>query len=538
MKEFKPTAEQTAILEHEESCVITACPGSGKTAVIAAKIRQTLLSTLKYRGVIAISYTRKASAELRRRCTFDGIDAHGSFFGTIDSFSISEIVRPFLPHFSSNAPKKLEVVKRNSLEGYTLEIFERLQSAEIDNVIEIAVQLFQQGTLVLESVPTVALAIIRKSKACQRYLASKYTHLFIDEYQDAGYLQHQLFLSLHALGITATAVGDLRQSIYAYDGRDPKFLADLSKDKKFKHFELTQNHRSHNSIINYSNRLRDQDAELLPIDKLTIYRKTVSGGPKDIAFWIDEKLASMMKHFNVEHRNGIAILVRSNASAERISTHLKSPHKIFRDAALENSPTKFGKLFAALLKMRFDKGSTVQSLWEELEFDGPRLEKQRLRRALDMCKRGPYEDLDANIIKTVEILSGGSLDEEDIELLESTIADPVEVAALTPAADDQIQVMTLHKSKGLEFDVVLHLDLYDWIIPKRQVVDGASEPVFDNYDQCLNLHYVGVTRAKKGCILLGSTERINAKGRQVRAAPSQFLSLPNFDSLYKTLGSS
>jgi len=57
--------------------------------------------------------------------------------------------------------------------------------------------------------------------------------------------------------------------------------------------------------------------------------------------------------------------------------------------------------------------------------------------------------------------------------------------------------MTLHKSKGLEFDVVLHLDLYDWVSPIREYVKGSYNVVFQNEQQCLNLHYVGVTRARK-----------------------------------------
>lgn len=53
-------------------------------------------------------------------------------------------------------------------------------------------------------------------------------------------------------------------------------------------------------------------------------------------------------------------------------------------------------------------------------------------------------------------------------------------------------------SKGLVFDFVLHLDLYQTIIPSAGwVIDGKEEDLIDS----LNLHDVAVIRAKKGFLL-------------------------------------
>lgn len=76
--------------------------------------------------------------------------------------------------------------------------------------------------------------------------------------------------------------------------------------------------------------------------------------------------------------------------------------------------------------------------------------------------------------------------------------------------------MTLHKSKGLEFDVVFHLNLDDWVLP-------AKKPTgYINKEQDLNLHYVGITRARKFCALLSSTQRTR-NGLSISSAPSEFL---------------
>ena len=104
-----------------------------------------------------------------------------------------------------------------------------------------------------------------------------------------------------------------------------------------------------------------------------------------------------------------------------------------------------------------------------------------------------------------------------------------------PVSEDELQIMTLHKAKGLEFDFVFHLDLYDWILPRREYIKNCFDEVFSHYDQCLNLHYVGVTRAKKAIVLINSTERFNFQHDLKRAKPSQFLSLNGLEGLYKNI---
>jgi DNA helicase-2/ATP-dependent DNA helicase PcrA len=91
--------------------------------------------------------------------------------------------------------------------------------------------------------------------------------------------------------------------------------------------------------------------------------------------------------------------------------------------------------------------------------------------------------------------------------------------------------MTLHKSKGLEFDIVFHLDLYEWIFPAKGIENGQQYHI--NFHQDLNLHYVGVTRAKKACILCTSTKRTNGQNEIKKGNPSEFLSLNNVQTIRK-----
>ena len=60
---MEPTPIQRNIIQEEGNTVVLAMPGSGKTFVLSEKIRRILESDVlkDYQGVIAISYTRKAS---------------------------------------------------------------------------------------------------------------------------------------------------------------------------------------------------------------------------------------------------------------------------------------------------------------------------------------------------------------------------------------------------------------------------------------------------------------------------------------------
>ena len=95
MKNIKLTEEQQNIVEAEGNLVVIANPGSGKTTTLAFKIAEIFKTQKPWKGVIAISYTNKASDELKQKVNTLTNDNGNSFFGTIDKFYISNIILPF-----------------------------------------------------------------------------------------------------------------------------------------------------------------------------------------------------------------------------------------------------------------------------------------------------------------------------------------------------------------------------------------------------------------------------------------------------------
>lgn len=76
---IKPSEEQAKVIACDKSAVVSARPGSGKTFTMARMIVKATESLLSYQGVVAISYTRKASTELRGRCSSLGTRVGKSF---------------------------------------------------------------------------------------------------------------------------------------------------------------------------------------------------------------------------------------------------------------------------------------------------------------------------------------------------------------------------------------------------------------------------------------------------------------------------
>ena len=106
-----PTDEQKNIIDATGHIVVVARPGSGKTFVLSEKIRKLLPIMDKHEGVIAISFTNKASKELQDRSLKGDFDKKESFFGTIHKFYISEIILSFGKQITKSEFQNIEIKK-------------------------------------------------------------------------------------------------------------------------------------------------------------------------------------------------------------------------------------------------------------------------------------------------------------------------------------------------------------------------------------------------------------------------------------------
>ncbi len=93
---------------------------------------------------------------------------------------------------------------------------------------------------------------------------------------------------------------------------------------------------------------------------------------------------------------------------------------------------------------------------------------------------------------------------------------------------DQVQLMTLHASKGLEFPYVFLVGMEEGLLPHQSSIDD------NNIDEERRLAYVGITRAQKELTFTLCRER-RQFGELIRPEPSRFLlELPQDDLQWET----
>ncbi len=124
-----------------------------------------------------------------------------------------------------------------------------------------------------------------------------------------------------------------------------------------------------------------------------------------------------------------------------------------------------------------------------------------------------------------EMLKGDDLDEK--MTLDQVVAHLTLRDVLSRNEDedafDQVQLMTLHASKGLEFPYVYLMGMEEGILPHQVSIDE------DNVEEERRLAYVGITRAQKELTFIVAKER-NQYGEIINPTPSRFLlELPQDD---------
>ena len=250
----------------------------------------------------------------------------------------------------------------------------------------------------------------------------------------------------------------------------------------------------------------------------------MQGGEIEIAQKIDKYLDSIKEKYGVTHNNKIAILCRGNGTIGLLDKVLQSPHKIFVDTALDKDTSDWCRLFRDVLISCFDNNVYAMDYADELFSE--ETEPEKYRQALHLC--GEIFSCTPEMISAVEdrficlakLLYPKGDSDNARALLHNVLSDAEMIQSYVPAADHEINIMTLHKSKGLEFNVVFHMDMYKYIIS-----DDWGDT--DEITQLLNLHYVGVTRAIDVCYIMNGSKRYRSKYNDfVSAYPSGFLNKP------------
>ncbi|MGD1822449.1 MAG: ATP-dependent helicase [Pleomorphochaeta sp.] len=84
--------------------------------------------------------------------------------------------------------------------------------------------------------------------------------------------------------------------------------------------------------------------------------------------------------------------------------------------------------------------------------------------------------------------------------------------------NNSVNIMTMHSSKGLEFDIVYLVGIEDHIIPNQRAIEENPK----NIEEERRLFYVAITRAKKKLIISSAKNRIRG-AQEIQSNPSRFI---------------
>lgn len=546
---MNPTQTQRDIIDENGNTVVLASPGSGKTFVMSEKIKRLLRSDelREYQGVIAISYTRKASAHLKRKSLTDGVKEKNSFFGTIDSFCLTQIVLPFGSYVMGIPINEVVPIAKQDLDTEKRADFEWIDKIHPDYgdieepTWQLLYALYHEGQILINSLELMALHIIKNSPACRAHLRARFKYVFFDEFQDADTYTNGIFHELISLGLIANAVGDPNQSIFGFAHKVSDYLEALETEPDFKAFRLADNFRCSTPIVNYSNRLLDVNCEILESEEEEgVELITVNGDEVSVAEYLTNIIADDCEKWKVSDFSQVAILVKNKNTQNYIDNNLDVPHRVVASTPLDDDVNPRSRLYAMLLQFYFDEKMPFMAVLDEYaDYDlYSKNVKQKILSLRDNIKgveKADVADEFPILFKMVaDIVLPKYHEGASLNHLKTVLDDEKQLETYKPLKENEVVIMTLHKAKGLEFDIVYHLNMNEWELPTKWPRNNDfNDLYYPQYEQDLNLHFVGVTRARKLCALITSTARHNNKDEAKKSAPSEFLTLNGVEELRK-----
>jgi len=337
----------------------------------------------------------------------------------------------------------------------------------------------------------------------------RWSHVTVDEYQDTDPAQQRLLDAILGDGQDICVVGDPRQAIYSWKGAEPSYLTGFAtRYPTARVFDLTRNYRSSSQILDWANRLaRQRGSRPLvatrpngPVPKVT-QLDSESGEATWVAGAARQAIATGTP------RSEIAVLYRFNATQARfeaafaragIVTVVADDTPFFERNEIRSILVPFGQTARAqpdraglelitsmLARAGFDRGSPPDGL------GAARARWENQQALLELVEASPR----ARHIDAGTLLA-------EINGLATKTHGP---------RDDGVTLATLHRAKGLEWEVVFVVGVTDGAIPSTYASTTQERAEEER------LLHVGVTRARRELHLTWPST--NARGWTNRPSP-------------------
>ena len=434
----------------------------------------------------------------------------------------------------------------------------------------------EEGALDFDDLLIRTVSLLRSNPEVLSLLQSRWTFLLVDEYQDTNKAQVEITRLLAGEKKNVCVVGDIDQNIYSWRGADIEHL--LSFEETFpgcNTITLEENYRSTRTILAAANGVIEKNVRRKP---KTLFTRNETGEPIffygaeneiDEAWFIAESVRERIERG--KDPEGMAILYRENFQSrvlEEAFLRLSVPYRVLGTRFFERKEVRdvLSYLRAALNpKGKSDLARIISvpprgigkiTLQKMLSNDDERIPKaarekisafreilRAIRSAAETCvcseamqfallasgieqmfEKDPGEGSErlGNVRELVNLST-----KYDRELPPRGIERLLEDAALQSEHDEPdqdaekskraVSLMTIHASKGLEFDTVYITGLEQGLFPSERADDSERDP-----EEERRLFYVGLTRAVKRLYLTYARQRMKYGSRE-HTIPSEFL---------------
>ncbi|HET7855606.1 MAG TPA: ATP-dependent DNA helicase UvrD2 [Gaiellaceae bacterium] len=499
-------AEQRAAVEAVRGPVcILAGAGSGKTTTITRRIaNQVLTGAFEPLQILAVTFTDKAAGEMRsrlRRLGVEGVQArtfHSAALAQLRFFAgdrlgqilpskalmLQPIRRSLPPPYKfrplGDLAGEIEWAKNRRLRPETY--LDGLGAHEPPVPTDLMASVFRryeaqkerQRRLDFEDLLELAVRLYDEDAEAARIFRERYRAFTVDEYQDVNLLQQSLLERWLGDRDELCVVGDDYQAIYSFTGATPDYLLKAQGQV----FRLEENYRSTPEILELANRL---------VPKLggsrKVLRATCASGEQPVLRACEDaeaEVASIVGNIRTFAREGvpyeeIAVLYRINSRSEEFEEALAEagvPYQV-RGGAFLARPAARG-----MIRALRGSGSRPVGIVAEVAL------AQGLAEAVpdgvgeeELTRQG---DL-ARFVRLAEEFDGTVA--EFLADLEARFGDA--------SVGRGVNLLTYHRAKGLEFEVVFLPRLEEGELPFKR--SSAGEALAEER----RLLYVGMTRAKR-----------------------------------------
>jgi len=319
MGTYDPTDEQRAIIESDDSALVIAGPGRGKTVTAIAAARAWLARVPEPAQVLFTSFS---NAAVKRIAMAAGIDPAGLErrvqFRTFHSLAM-EILRDFGRYVGLRRPARaLDSTEERLIAG------ERGWDQSDEERYRVALRTLarDEGLIAFELMVPLAISLLRTSPTIRRAVGSRYPFVIIDEFQDTRSEQWR-FLKLLGEHSRVVALGDPNQMIY-----ERQYGAAKTRMREFgawKGIEPTRfdgpNFRCQvGGIIHFAESLLHG----------RVYTPTESDGVQLFPAYPNQRRAALAAIWSAIRRQAgedstIAFIVPSSGAARRLAAELREP---------------------------------------------------------------------------------------------------------------------------------------------------------------------------------------------------------------------